>query len=1454
MYKCFLHYRRYVILGLSRTKDPASGVRANVLIKLLPLFTGGFESRPSSLLVMRRLSEINLDLLVVLFRIGFKRATSAQELVEIEKKLSNFGAIRQRLEDEGSADELLGLWCILADRGEMKRFEVKLVKVMEKNMKFAKYLVGFCRKHLESLRVSSHLEGGLLSIENFFLVLRVLRNAHDMVTTDELALLAEQANHFLLKNPTLQEQVHQESSITLRRPEMTGNGNLSSSPISEVEDIANRYFEEIYSFKLSVPDTISLLTRLKTSSEPKEQNVFRCMMSNLFDEYRFFHKYPDRELLVTGEIFGLLISHHLVSNITIGIALRYVLEAIRKDPENLDGEKLFRFGRTALEKFQSRLSEWPQYCAYLVQIPHLGKHCPVLLKEVQCVMDGKQTSNSAVGARSTSGVETTSVGVFVQHREVDTHDCSDNNSTSADVSAIVANYKYSPVWVPSEKVDSATNQQTQSYGSSLSSSVSSASPQLKITPSKPTALSSREEKVVFLAEIDRMGFVNQELPNTFTPPPEAIGDQIHFIINNIAKNNVVAKSIELKELLPRDSYPWFANYLVVKRLCAHVNLHGLYISLLDAFSEDRSLTNAVSDSVFYNVTKLLQSKKITTSTSERTILKNLGTWLGLVTIAQDKPLLQRRIDLKELLLWGYENGRLIAVCSFVAKILEGSKDSRVFRPPNPWLMAILGVMRELYELEDLKMNLKFEVQVLCNNINIRIEDIPPASLLPGRRMPSKIKNPDFNIRTESGGVNGASPTFSPPPPLSSNASPFPSGTLPAKTISLPPSAMSTNSSIEVGRISDTDIAGSRVSLPIPNVDVGVQSTVIPNLASRIYVNPNLRLLDKNPECYRFVLMAVDRGIKEIFQSVVESCVSIAFSTTRALVLQDFAQEPREHSLISAAQLMVTGLASSLSLVTCKEPLRLSICNHLRILMAQIVDADPNDVEEVLRTISTDNLDLSCGIIERAVIERVMQQLEITLAPAIEVRRGVREAGQSFNDTSEFSQGSTYPKSLPGALRPQTGGLHPIQMSIYEGFHRSRVSKHANIARLGSQQSIGASLSGNRPPTHTTMSLLVQQHQLQQQHEEARLTPKQASEYFQKSLQGIEEALSNIFIYAQGREITLSMLRNDHEIITLVKDLIVVIEKVDQTMRAETALGLAERVWRRLVETLTVFDTLRIEIFVGIIEVLRDIPCAEEKLCAEKVLSWVKSLQNLCLSEESGRKTHRTILAALLHAKLLSSFDIDRYMARNLDDGRNMAWVEHSLGFVRQCLSDGLAATSEFTETFETISRMRPTNPAVRQQLQKWLVDLGTLAKAKEEQHTAVSTVISADNIDSSSTDRYSGTTAQSQVDAVFREKVKLLLGKWICIWQGANDTMFNQYLQLMHQHQVMTTFIEHFTSKFLLFLKCHQPRHRYLGQKRVLIVSFESLQSSVSKPRSRQVLPLLRKGTKNVIQTQSASK
>ena len=60
----------------------------------------------------------------------------------------------------------------------------------------------------------------------------------------------------------------------------------------------------------------------------------------------------------------------------LGIALRYVLEALRKVP----GSKMYMFGTTALDRFKIRLKDYPHYCQHLASIPHY-KEFPVHLVE-----------------------------------------------------------------------------------------------------------------------------------------------------------------------------------------------------------------------------------------------------------------------------------------------------------------------------------------------------------------------------------------------------------------------------------------------------------------------------------------------------------------------------------------------------------------------------------------------------------------------------------------------------------------------------------------------------------------------------------------------------------------------------------------------------------------------------------------------------------------------------------------------------------------------------------------------------------------------------------------------------------------------------------------------------------------------------------------------------------------
>jgi CCR4-NOT transcription complex subunit 1 len=123
----------------------------------------------------------------------------------------------------------------------------------------------------------------------------------------------------------------------------------------------------------------------------------------------------------------------------------------------------------------------------------------------------------------------------------------------------------------------------------------------------------------------------------------------------------------------------------------------------------------------------------------------------------------------------------------------------------------------------------------------------------------------------------------------------------------------------------------------------------------------------------------------------------------------------------------------------------------------------------------------------------------------------------------------------------------------------------------------------------------------------------------------------------------------------------------------------------------------------------------------------------------------------------------------MDEGRAMVWVEMALDFIRQCLTEGLAAIFEFPKTFDTVSKMRQSNVSVKKQLQKWLTDLRVLAAAKEEQKAQTA---------------LPGTPTR---EPTAREHVMLLIDRWLRIWTTANDTLFGNYLQMMHQYGVLKT-------------------------------------------------------------------
>ena len=208
-------------------------------------------------------------------------------------------------------------------------------------------------------------------------------------------------------------------------------------------------------------------------------------------------------------------------------------------------------------------------------------------------------------------------------------------------------------------------------------------------------------------------------------PPEEISDKILFIINNLTPVNVNSELDNMRVYFKEDHARWFSNYLVGQCVSTKPQKHQLYLRFLDGLDYPSIFGFIVQETVIKSAS-LLNAEKTMHSSSELSVLRNLGSWLGSITLARDCPI---NFDFKDLLVEGYSGGRLTVAIPFVCKALQHAARSTVFKPPNPWLMAVIGLLAELHHFTELELNLKFEIEVLCNGLGIKLDTIEATSIL-----------------------------------------------------------------------------------------------------------------------------------------------------------------------------------------------------------------------------------------------------------------------------------------------------------------------------------------------------------------------------------------------------------------------------------------------------------------------------------------------------------------------------------------------------------------------------------------------------------------------------------------------------------------------------------------------------------------------------------------------------
>uniref|UniRef100_A0A7N0SZB9 CCR4-NOT transcription complex subunit 1-like n=1 Tax=Kalanchoe fedtschenkoi TaxID=63787 RepID=A0A7N0SZB9_KALFE len=1232
-----------------------------------------------------------------------------------------------------------------------------------------------------------------------------------------------QAHRSVITSPHLPEEVSKLHGALLVGSKFKNEGPADSSASTlEIEDESNSYYQKLFNGDLTIDALVQTLSRFKESSDEREKAVSNCMISNLFEEYRFFPQYPDTQLRIAAVLFGSVIKHQLVTHLHLGLACRDVLDALRKPADS----KMFEFGTTAVEQFVDRLIEWPQYCNHILQISQLRSAHPELILFIEGVLARTSASHveahGGIIASSDLNAASSRANMATESslRQLGQQDTSALQHSHIQQSSIDERPKVSVTLSNHAKlVPSAPGQSTSLLlGDALHSQKPQSVPRVPSVPTSSPAyirpangtssiLRPQSSSTGFgsALNIETLVAAAEKRGNLIEVPSSEIQDKIMFTFNNISIANFDSKAKEFAEILKEQHYPWFSQYLVMKRASIEPNYHELYLKFLDKVNL-KPLNNEILQATYENCRVLLGSDLIKSSSEERSLLKNLGSWLGKFTIGKNQVLLAREIDPKSLIIEAYEKGLMIAVIPFTSKILEACLNSIAYQPLNPWTAGILGLLSEIYGMPNLKMNLKFDIEVLFKNLGVK--DIPPTSLLKDRVRVVE-GNPDFS--------NKEIVTSQPPPVVTESKSTIVSA---LNQIELPLEMSSPN------------LSGGHAHM------LSKLSTPIPNIGTHVVINPKLAALGLHLHFQRVVTIAMDRAIKESVGNIVQRSVAIATQTSKELVLKDYAMDSDESCIYNAAQLLVANLAGSLAHVTCKEPLRVSISSQLRNSL-QSLNITSELLEQAVLLVTNDNLDLGCAIIEQAATNKAIQNIDGEIGRQLSLRRKHRESvASAMFESSIFAQRSV--GAIPASKRPKSASVSISQQRVYEDFVRlpwqnqsgtvgTQVDTSAvrgtvsnayglalgqlNQGAVSSSFEIGGSQPINFAPVESDSSSFhlpnCSAAHGGASHGFSHSPDIDNAAVYSATAPDLQEAEPSITTKdfgsstpplpsvsvpeCSGSSIAEPLLHtrdalDKYQLLLLKLEMFVkndakeadiqgVIAEVPEILlrcisRDEAALAMAQKAFKGMYEN--VLSSLSISSHLAILAAICDV-C---KLVVKELTSWV-------IYSDEDRKFNKDIIVGLMRLELLNLAEYNLHMAKLIDGGRNKPATEFSIALLQALLFEESGVTSELPNLVDALAKIatRPGSPVSLQKLMEIVKNPSSISAAKENKAKQSKD----DKTTVASREEYPNAEPSEQEPEGFHEQVSALFVEWwrICELPGTNDMACSRYVLQLQQNGLL---------------------------------------------------------------------
>ncbi|MBW0484102.1 hypothetical protein O181_023817 [Austropuccinia psidii MF-1] len=1234
-----------VLMALVQVPRPWALLHTDLVARLLQSFLKG---SPSHQLVFLRIWQLDPNFLMATLRDFYQE--NEMNVTRVLDIIQDLKILEQVLSYQPNVNMILDI-ASLASRREYLNLEKWLGdRITQYGSSFINGCLDFLSKKVkhdllrQSISNNDQSTGSThesmtlsLSAPTVSIFIRAIRLNHELLSLEELERFKETRTQSIQLHPKLMNF-------------MPGNedepGMQVSSFDSRIESEVDSFYKKMYDLELSVDHIILILKSMRDSNDVKNHQFLACLLSGLFDEYKFFSTYPSKELNLTASLFGSLIREELVGYVPLGIGVRYVLDAIRNPIES----KWYEFGSMALSKFVNRLEEWPQLALAVSEVESLKLTHPDVYVRAKTVLNGENYEDVYL---STIVGDADEEGEHGHKNQVGEDELEDE----------------SRLIFPAIKSDDDLILREIRRRKRLSA----------IEAASGRSMDSKDRSNKKKLVTSKMEFVE---------PDEEVSDKILFIINNLAFNNLEVKLSEMSNSIKPEHYNWFAKYLVNQRVSIEPNNHSLYLQFLDKLSIPQ-MYKKINNETFIRCALMLNSEQTLLSGTDRTILKNLGSWLGSLTLAKDLPIKHHNIAFKDLLLQGFRSNRLIVAIPFVCKVLEQSNKSKVFKPPNPWLMGILKMLVELYHYGELKLNLKFEIEVLCKALEVELKDVKPTEALKQQEeLRNKRQDPTDHKSTSHPLVITQQQHEQHQHHVSiENVIGRATGTLNVSNIPTSVVPTPSNQPIDNGGSNNVTVNSQNLSL---SGQAGYVNSLQDLLKQALMELPMLMtfsneiVLNNNILWKRVVFTAIERAIRDIIGPVVERSVTIASISTREMILKDFAMDGKEEQMRISAHLMVKNLAGSLALVTTKEPLRNQILLNIRSLSIQNGFPEQNVSDEEIQQVTADNLDVACQVIEKVATDKAIMEIDVSLASAYEARRRHQEhTNTAFWDTSAMAA-SHYSGMLPSPLRLKLGGLEPEQLRIYEEFaHVGDTNSSSNALNNQPTQHTWQLQQQQQLQLHQQQQQQLQQQQLQLQHqlqhqtantgvESNRSPPPTESgstllaapaESGNRPINSIAEAVSRINSLVSEIERQVSTLKvdslyeiqEDHEIRSLLSEILQMLRQSNPIIKDQLTLSFAQKSVAMLYRA---ESKLGRDLFVNLLEAI----CEMTPKVANEVSQWL-------IYAEDERKYSVPVTLVLLTHRIVPIADFDAQSAKLIIRDFKPSLMNYIAEFIEACVME-----------------------------------------------------------------------------------------------------------------------------------------------------------------------------------------